>query len=204
MVIAAAHKKHLDVLWFLLLAGGVGTFLSFIKLGYHAFLHGEYDGQVQDANPGQTVAMVSVAALCVVFGLYPPALFAILPGSFTYTAFSVPHVFEGVVLAVTGIVGFWLLKEPLEQIGLVPDIDRLSNPLALYGTRGIVLSVTELYAAVDAAVVEGARATTRLVSDPRGTARTITGEESVSIRAGFGASILLVVVALVVTLALVL
>jgi multicomponent Na+:H+ antiporter subunit D len=42
MVIGAAQKKHLDVLWYLLLAGGVGTFLSFIKLGYSAFIEGEY------------------------------------------------------------------------------------------------------------------------------------------------------------------
>ncbi|MFB6176060.1 MAG: helicase-related protein, partial [Halobaculum sp.] len=37
-------------LWYLLLAGGVGTFLSFIKLGYYAFIHGEYDGYVETVD----------------------------------------------------------------------------------------------------------------------------------------------------------
>ena len=99
MVITAAHDEHIDALWFLLLAGSVGTFLSFIKLGYYAFVQGEYDGAVADANVGHSVAMVAVAVLCVGYGLFPDALYLLLPGEFEYKAFTVTHLFEGVALA---------------------------------------------------------------------------------------------------------
>jgi multicomponent Na+:H+ antiporter subunit D len=168
MVIAAAHHEHLDALWWLLLIGGVGTFLSFIKLGYYAFFHGSYDGMVTRANRGQQVAMGSVAALCVVYGLAPSALFAILPetGELHFTTFTVDHVLEGLALATAGVVGFAILKKPLSEIGRVPDIDAIYNPAAFYGTRALVRGVTETYAAVDRAVVRGAGATTWAAKHP--------------------------------------
>ncbi len=197
MVIVAAHKKHYDLLWYLLLAGGVGTFLSFIKLGYYAFLHGEYDGYVEDASIGQAVPMVAVAGLCVLFGLYPPGLYEILPGGFEYTAFTFGHVLEGVALAAAGVIGFVLLKTPLSQVAKIPDIDRLYNPGTLYGTRGFVVATTELYAAVDRTVIRSTRLVSHLVRDPRSvtddtTIERVTRQDTI----GFG--ILLVVIALVV------
>ena len=81
MVIKAAHEhstellgSELHLIWWLLLIGGVGTFLSFIKLGYYVFLEGEYSGPVRDANRGQSIAMVTVAGLCVFFGLVDSSL----------------------------------------------------------------------------------------------------------------------------------
>ncbi|WP_158854286.1 Na(+)/H(+) antiporter subunit D [Halorhabdus sp. CUG00001] len=149
----------------LLLLGGIGTFLSFIKFGYYAFLHGEYDGPVADANLGQSAAMVVVAALCVFFGVFDGALFALLPFDVTdgdvvshvYQTYTVDHVVEGVALAVAGVVGFIVLKKPLEKVGgAVPDIDALYNPGTFYGIRALVVGVTETYAAVDRLVVRTA------------------------------------------------
>jgi multicomponent Na+:H+ antiporter subunit D len=160
MIIAAAEKKHLEALWYLLLLGGVGTFLSFIKLGYHAFLHGDYAGEVRDANRGQSVAMLSVAGLCVLFGLQPELLFQILPfqGQYEYTTFTIPHVAEGVGLAAAGLVGFAILKGPLHRVGRVPDIDAVYNRGFFYGGRLLVVAITELYAAIDRVAVRLVRA----------------------------------------------
>ncbi|MFC7068250.1 Na(+)/H(+) antiporter subunit D [Halobaculum lipolyticum] len=221
MVLGAAHKEHYDVLWYLLLAGGVGTFLSFIKLGYYVFLHGEYDGDVRPANLGQKVAMVAVAIPCVVFGVYPPALFAILPdtGSYEYTTFTVGHVQEGLILAALGVVGFVILKKPLAKVGRVPDVDAVYNRAGFYGTRALVVGVTELYAAVDRATVATTGAVAAAVRDPAGTlggidaVRSLAGDEAavngdrettggVDLAAGFGTSVLLVTLLLVVALLL--
>ncbi|QCJ47780.1 Na(+)/H(+) antiporter subunit D [Haloprofundus sp. MHR1] len=204
MVLAEAHYEHLDVIWYLLLAGGVGTFLSFIKLGWYAFYEGSYDGPVRDANRLQMVGMVSVAILCVVYGLFPNALFAILPGNeggFDYTTYTVGHVQEGLILFALGVVAFAILKKPLDRLGRVPDVDALYNPLAFYGTRGLVRGVTETYAAVDRAAVATASGVTWTVGNPdealrRATGRTDTDDEGnatwpVSLRAGMGTSILL-------------
>jgi multicomponent Na+:H+ antiporter subunit D len=207
MVIGAAHEKHIDILWYLLLAGGVGTFLSFIKLGYYAFIEGEYDGPVRDANWGQAAGMVLVAGLCVLYGVYPPALYALLPfptGAYEYHAYTLGHVGEGLALAAIAAVGFVLLKQPLARVGRVPDVDRLYEPASLYGTRALVVGVTELYAAVDRLVVTGAKTAVDVVRDPGRAAGRLTGDDRVRLRAGFGTSILLVALVLVGALALLL
>jgi multicomponent Na+:H+ antiporter subunit D len=160
MIIGAADKKELEVLWYLLLIGGVGTFLSFIKLGYFAFIEGEYSGEVRDANLGQSIAMVTVAVLCVAFGLVPNLLFEILPvpaAAYEYHTFTIPHVVEGLGLALAGVVGFVLLRGPLHHIGRVPDIDSVYNRMSFYGGRSVVVVTTELFAVVDRTVVRAVR-----------------------------------------------
>ncbi len=145
--------------WMLLL-GGVGTFMSFIKFGYYAFFHGEYDDSVPDANRGQSIAMVAVAALCIIYGVYDTALFTILPFDVTsgavvdhvYKTYTVPHLIEGVVLAVLGLLCFAVTMKPLSKLGRVADIDSgyagQSSRLPRARCR-----CDRLYAAVDRAVV---------------------------------------------------
>ncbi|WP_049972377.1 Na(+)/H(+) antiporter subunit D [Haladaptatus cibarius] len=205
MVLAAAHKKHYDILWYLLLAGGVGTFLSFIKLGYSAFVEGEYDSSVRDANWGQSVGMILVAGLCVLYGLFPSALFAILPTEgFDYTTYTIGHIEEGLILAAIGAVGYVFLKKPLKKVGRVPDIDNLYNPLALYGTRAVVVGTTNLYAGVDRAVVKLSRVSTDAIKHPNSTLGRLTGHGRVRLSAGIGMSVVLVVLVLVSILSLML
>lgn len=196
MVIGAAHKKHLDALWYLLLLGGVGTFLSFIKLGYYAFLQGDYDGTVADANRWQSVAMSLVALLCVLYGLVPDLLFGLLPlqGEFHFETYTVSHIAEGLALAAAGVVGFVLLKRPLSKVGRVPDIDSVYNPLAFYGTRALVFAVTDFYAAVDRAVVDLTTRTKAVAADPTTAVERATGYETVYLRSGIGRSILVLTV----------
>jgi multicomponent Na+:H+ antiporter subunit D len=197
----------------LLLVGGVGTFMSFIKFGYYAFFHGEYDGEVKDANRGQSVALVTVAALCVFFGLSDGSLFSILPFDVTdgavvdhvYVTYTVDHIIEGVALAVAGLVGFALVKKPLSKLGRVPDVDKLYNPLSFYGTRALVVGVTELYAATDRAVVRVAGGVQRAVAAPDRAVGRAVGRDRVPLAAGISSGIVLVVlVAAVVVLAAVL
>ncbi|USZ68685.1 Na(+)/H(+) antiporter subunit D [Halorussus salilacus] len=222
IVISASHytfeKGPLAVgdfytLELLLLIGGVGTFLSFIKFGYYAFLHGEYDGSVEDANRGQTVGMVLVAALCVFYGIFDGALFAILPFDVTteavvsheYVTYTVGHVVEGLALAAIALVGFVLIKKPLAKYGgAVPDVDAVYNPAAFYGTRSLVVGVTELYAAVDRLAVAAARAATVGVARLGRGAVEVVGGREIEVRTDIRGGVLLVVAALVVALAVVL
>ena len=210
MITAAAHKEHLDGIFYILLAAGVGTFMSFIKFGYYAFLK-ESSGTwtVRQSVAGQRIAMLGVAALCVVLGLFPDALFALLPGS-TADAhpFTLSHLAEGFGLAVLGVVGFRLLKTPLSKVGPGIDVDRVLEPLTFYGVRSAVRGVTGLFAAVDRGIVATARRALAAAGDPYGTIRgplsgVVGGEEPLrdgSLRAGIGTSVLLVVVVLTATL----
>ena len=195
MVLSAAHKEHLDTLWWLLIIGGVGTFMSFIKLGWYAFFrsseHGTVDIQVRDANRGQSVAMLTVAALCVLYGLYPDVLFTLLPGEGAAEAhpFTLDHIGEGLALAAAGLVAFVLVKKPLESVHGVPDLDAIYNPLAFSGARGVVVAVTEAYAAIDRLVVRAADYGVALEADPQEGAGGRLPE-----RADIGDSVLLVVI----------
>ncbi|MFC6722601.1 Na(+)/H(+) antiporter subunit D [Halobacteriaceae bacterium SHR40] len=178
MVVNAAHKEHLDALWYILLLGGVGTFMSFIKFGYYAFFHGEAQQTVSGPglNLGQKTAMVSVAALCVIYGLYPDALFSILPGGGASEAhpFTVSHIAEGLILAALGLIGFAILKKPLSKVGRVPDIDAVYNRVAFYGTRSVVVGVTELYAAVDRLAVRAADTAMWAARNPAASVERVT------------------------------
>ena len=167
---------------------------------------------MKDANRGQSVAMVLVAALCVYYGVFDGALFGLLPFDVTdeavvshvYHTYTVPHVIEGVALAVLGLVGFALVKKPLSGLGKVPDVDSLYNPGSLYGTRTLVVAVTELYARVDDAAVALAKRSVRTVKNPDAAIARVTGREQVTTKAGIDRSLLLVLAVLVAALALLL
>jgi len=80
MVITAAEETNL-VLWILLEIASFGTFLSFLKIGWFAFLRPspkESWEQAKDPPPVMQAAMVGTAALCVVLGVYYAAQFAVL------------------------------------------------------------------------------------------------------------------------------
>ena len=221
IVIAASHYDFADgplafggrtTLEWLLLVGGVGTFMSFIKFGYYAFFHGEYEGSVADANIGQSVAMVTVAVLCVFFGVVDSALFGLLPYDVTseavvshaYTTYTVDHIVEGLALAVAGLVGFVLVKKPLSRVKRVPDVDDLYNPAVLYGSRALVVGTTELYAAVDRAAVATTRLAHTVVTDPRSVLARLGDGEPTRLTADIGTSIVLVTLVLAVTVAVLL
>jgi len=209
MITAAAHKEHLDGIFYILLAAGVGTFMSFIKFGYYAFLK-ESSGTwaVQPSVTGQRIAMLGVAGLCVVLGLYPDALFALLPGS-TADAhpFTLSHLGEGFALAALGVVGFLAVRKPLSKIGSGVDVDRVIEPLTFYGVRGVVRGATGAFAAVDRGAVATTRRAFSAAADPyatiRGPLSGVVGEDGLrdgSLRASIATSVLLVVVVLAATL----
>jgi multicomponent Na+:H+ antiporter subunit D len=227
IVIAEAHHIHEytvgskslplggeDVLWWLLIVGGVGTFMSFIKLGYYVFFHGEATIDPEDARPGQAVPMLAVGGLCVAFGLLPGVLFEVLPHTAEVAAevhpYTTSHVLEAVVLGVVALIGFFALKSTLARATWIPDVDRVLNPALFYGGRALVLAVTETWAAADSVAVAVATGATRVGADPRRYAyvasRRLPGVDAagtdaaddgrLELRASMGTSVLLVALAL--------
>ena len=189
--------------WMLLL-GGIGTFMSFIKFGYYAFFHGDSGWEVDDANRGQSVAMVTVAVLCVYYGVFDAALFELLPFDVTdgsvvekvYKTYTVPHIVEGVILGVLGLIGFALVKKPLSKLGRVPDVDAIYNPTMFYGGRGLVVAVTELWAGVDRLVMRTVAVAKRVGTDPQTAVQRLgvgSVDEPVQLRAGIDRSVFVLV-----------
>ncbi|MFC6614747.1 Na(+)/H(+) antiporter subunit D [Halopenitus salinus] len=214
MVIDSAHEIHQfeialggGLLWWLLILGGVGTFMSFIKLGYYTFFHGPASSSPRDATAFQTVGMTLAAAACVFLGVSYETLIGLMPHTEYLLAelhpYSAGHLRESAALLVAGFVGFFALKRPLGWLAHhVRDVDAVTYPAFFYAGRGLIWGVTELWAAVD-------RATMRLVAllewtamNPRSAARRL-GIDS-EIRSGIGRGVLVITLVAAAALILVL
>lgn len=111
MVLAAA--EHTSIwLWVLLEIASFGTFLSFLKLGYFAFLR---DGDTAAADPPllMQAAMLCAAALCILIGIYPPILYALLPYPVTYAAYDPAHILSAVLVLGAAAAFFFTLGKDL-------------------------------------------------------------------------------------------
>ena len=197
-----------DLLWWLLMIGAVGTFMSFIKLGYYIFFHGEakpgHRG-LGDAKPIQTVGMGLAAVACVGLGVVYSAQIDLLPFADTVHDLSNPysyyldplqfgHIEKALALMTVGFVGFFSLKRPLGWLAHhVRDVDVLINPAVFYAGRGAIWGVTELWAAVDRLVMETAGVTMWTATHPR-EALARAGVDA-EIRTGIGRSVLFLTIA---------
>lgn len=136
MVLDAATEAGLPFLAVVLIVGAVGTVASFTKFGYYTLFAG---APTRMPAPGglPAVAMVSIAGLCILFGVHYGLLFALLPatGAWTTDPYSVGHLLEaGAILAVG--IGVFLAGRPiLTTVHGGVDVDRLHDPLCFYGAR---------------------------------------------------------------------
>ena len=113
MVLAAA--EHTSIwLWVLLEIASFGTFVSFLKLGYFAFLR---PGTNEASDPPllMQAAMLGTAALCLIIGLFPALLFTLLPFTTSYEAYDPAHVLSALlVLGAAALFFFTVGKKVLE------------------------------------------------------------------------------------------
>ncbi|SEU04339.1 Na(+)/H(+) antiporter subunit D [Natrinema hispanicum] len=160
-------QPEYQALYWLLWLGAIGTLLSFIKLGYYVFFHGESEFEVADAKLGQTVAMFGLGGACLLFGVWWEGLADLAPtlhahgGHFTFAypggegtlhPYSPSHLETAGILTGVAAVTFAVVRKPLSKLDL-GDPAMVVYPVTYYGSRWTMLAVTETYAAVDAAVV---------------------------------------------------
>jgi formate hydrogenlyase subunit 3/multisubunit Na+/H+ antiporter MnhD subunit len=96
MVLAAAEQTSVW-LWILLEIASFGTFVSFLKLGYFAFLR-DGDSQASDPPALMQAAMLGAAGLCIIIGIYPQVLYAILPFPAAFEAYDPVRILSAVVV----------------------------------------------------------------------------------------------------------
>ncbi|MDF9748453.1 Na(+)/H(+) antiporter subunit D [Natrinema salsiterrestre] len=156
-------QPEYQALYWLLYLGAIGTLLSFLKLGYYVFFHGESDLEVADAKPGQTVAMLGLGGACLLFGVWWQGLADLTPMvhgvEFEYPGghgelhpYSRGHLETAGILTAIAAVVFVIVRKPLSKLNL-GDPAMVVFPATYYGSRWTMLAMTETYAAVDNAVV---------------------------------------------------
>ena len=141
MVISAAESTS-TTLFILLEIGTFGTFLSFLKLGYFAFLR---PGNIEASDPPlpMKAAMLGAAALCIAIGVYPPLLYAILPyGGSGYQPYALNEVLQACLVLGAAALTFFTLGRRY----LTPHETRLRDFDVAYVAigRGFIVLATEL------------------------------------------------------------
>ncbi|MGA2934567.1 MAG: Na(+)/H(+) antiporter subunit D [Methanomicrobiales archaeon] len=133
MVLLAAEHTNLW-LWVLLEIASFGTFLSFLKLGYFAFLR-PGDTEASDPPLPMQAAMIGTAILCIAIGVYPAILYPILPVHIAFQAYDPLHVAETLLILGAAAAFFFTVGKRL----LEPHDTRLRDADVLYRAAGKAL-----------------------------------------------------------------
>jgi len=115
MVVESAAHMHLPIIWLMLEGAAIGTFLvAGLKLPYLTWF-ARKDPVVEAKEPPKNMlaAMGVTAFLCIFIGVYPQALYGMLPYPVEYAPYAAAHVIGMSQLLLFTFVGFWLLRRML-------------------------------------------------------------------------------------------
>jgi multicomponent Na+:H+ antiporter subunit D len=110
MVITAAASEGYPLVWFMLLFASAGVFHhAGIKIPYFAFFAHDSGIRCQEAPRSMLIAMGLSAALCIGIGIFPEALYRILPFTVDYTPYTTTHVITQLQLLLFSALAFAFL-----------------------------------------------------------------------------------------------
>ncbi len=143
MVLGGAAEGHLMVTFLILTFASAGVLEhSGIKVPYFAFFAHDSGKRCEEAPLNMLVAMGITAALCIGIGVYPAALYSILPyDTAGFSAYDTTHVVTQMQLLLFAIVAFVFLQKwklyPAEMRSTVLNVDWLYRKLGLGLTRWV-------------------------------------------------------------------
>jgi formate hydrogenlyase subunit 3/multisubunit Na+/H+ antiporter MnhD subunit len=156
MVLFAAEQTSIW-LWVLLEIASFGTFVSFLKLGYFAFLR---PGTNEASDPPllMQAAMLGTAALCLVIGVLPAFLFGLLPYPTSYIAYAPEHLLSALLVLGAAALFFFTVGKKILEPHDVPlrDFDIL-YVRACHGVCLAARGLQELFRMIYASVAAAAR-----------------------------------------------
>ncbi len=110
MVMSAALNNDYHWVWLVLLFASAGVFHhAGIKIPYFAFFAHDSGIRAQEPPTNMLIAMAMAAFLCIGVGVYPQALYSLLPYDVEYTAYDTTHVLAQTQLLFFSALAFvWL------------------------------------------------------------------------------------------------
>ncbi len=110
MVMSAALENGYDWIWLMLLFASAGVFHhAGIKIPYFAFFAHDSGIRVSDPPNNMLLAMLIAAGLCLAIGIYPSALYSLLPYDTGYNPYDATHVLAQTQLLFFSALAFvWL------------------------------------------------------------------------------------------------
>jgi len=110
MIVSAAAHEKLSVIWLILQFASAGVFLhAGIKVPFFTFFGQDSGIRAKDPPLNMLLAMGGAALLCVVTGVFPGALYDILPYPVHFVPYSAAHVVNELQLLMFGGLAFVLL-----------------------------------------------------------------------------------------------
>lgn len=154
MILSALLKEDgMGWVWLALLFAGAGVFVvSGLKIVYFTFFG--RDSGLRPAEPPRNMlaAMGLAAALCIGVGVYPAALYALLPFDVPYTAYDTTHVLTQLQLLFFTTLGFvWLIRRgwyPLDRPSVNIDVEWIYRKLLPCSVRCGLATLKPRYNAI--------------------------------------------------------
>ncbi len=110
MIVSAVAGEHLTFVWLMLIFASAGVFHhSGIKIPYFAFFAHDSGIRCEEAPLSMRVAMGISAALCIGIGVFPGALYAILPYPVDYVPYTAAHVITQLQLLMYSALAFTVM-----------------------------------------------------------------------------------------------
>ena len=124
MIMSAAAGEGLQLTCLVLLFASAGVFHhAGIKIPYFAFFSHDSGIRCEEAPKNMLVAMAITAALCIGIGVFPNALYSLLPFAVTYEPYTASHIVAQLQLLVFSALAFSVLM----RTGIYPPELRSVN-----------------------------------------------------------------------------
>lgn len=152
MIMASAANEGYPWVWLILLFASAGVFHhAGIKIPFFAFFAHDSGIRCREAPAHMLIAMALAAALCIGIGVFPAALYALLPAPVDYVPYTGSHVLSQLQLLVFSALAFsWLMRTgiyPPEMRSVNLDADWIYRRLGLRAAAGVDLALQRLFAA---------------------------------------------------------
>ena len=146
MIMAAAAGQGHWAVWLVLLFASAGVFHhAGIKIPYFAFFAHDSGIRCKEAPMNMLAAMALAAALCIGIGVFPGALYALLPRAVEYVPYTASHVLSQLQLLVFSALAFSVLirtgiyPPELRAVNLDSDwLYRRLGPMLLRGAGSLI------------------------------------------------------------------
>ncbi|MBI5561606.1 MAG: Na(+)/H(+) antiporter subunit D [Deltaproteobacteria bacterium] len=115
MVVTAAEESHIGWAVLLLTLASAGTFLhTGLKLPYYIFFGKDSGIRTKEPPLNMIIAMGIGAVLCIGIGVYPDALYNVLPFPVDYVPYTAQHVVTALGILLFTALGFFMLLKKLD------------------------------------------------------------------------------------------
>ena len=125
MISQAAIDENMAIAWYLLAAASAGVFLhAGIKFPWFVFFQKDSGLRPPDPPWNMRWAMILFATLCILIGVAPGPLYALLPYAVDYQPYTAPHVLNMLqLLLFAGLAFFFLLPMMKRTLTISLDVD---------------------------------------------------------------------------------